>query len=218
MTGQKVIVIGATGLVGSYLMRLLLQDDRFSTVKVFVRRSTAIDHPKLEEHIIDFNEPEQWKHLVTGDILFSCLGTTLKTAGSKEAQYKVDHNYQFNFAKAAAENGVQVYVLVSAAMANENSRIFYTRMKGELERDVIQLPFEYIHIIQPGMLAGERKENRPLEKIATPVIQFLNKLGIAKKQKPVHASIVAQAMINVSFKKHKPVNTYSLLQVFEQAK
>jgi uncharacterized protein YbjT (DUF2867 family) len=218
MPGQTAIVIGATGLVGSYLMQLLLHDNRFSTVKVFVRRSTTIDHPKLEEHIIDFNEPEQWKHLVAGDILFSCLGTTLKTAGSKEAQYKVDHTYQFNFAKVAAENGVQVYVLVSAAMANVNSRIFYTRMKGELERDVMQLPFEYIHIIQPGMLAGERKENRPLEKIATPVIQFLNKLGIAKKQKPVHASIVAQAMINVSFKKHKSVNTYSLLQVFEQAK
>jgi len=218
MDQRIAIVIGATGLVGTQLVQLLLKDDRFSIIKIFARRSIGINHQKLQEHVIDFDHPEQWKHLVTGDVLFSCLGTTLKTAGSKEAQYKVDHNYQFSVAKPAADNGVPVYVLVSAAMANEHSKIFYTRMKGELERDVKQLPFEYIHIIQPGMLTGDRKENRPFEKIATPFIQFLNKLGIAKKQKPIHASIVAQAMINVSFKKESKVNTYSLLEVFEQGK
>jgi len=142
----------------------------------------------------------------------------LKTAGSKEVQYKIDHNYQFNTAKTAAENGVSIYVLISAALASEHSKIFYTRMKGELERDIKQLPFKYIHIIQPGMLVGERKENRPFEKIAVPALQFLNRIGIAKKQKPIHASIVAQAMINVSFKKENHVTTYSLLEVFEQAK
>lgn len=218
MNSGTAIVIGATGLVGSSLVQLLLEDDRFLAVKVLVRRSTEIRHLKLQEHIINFDHPAQWKHLVKGDVLFSALGTTLKSAGSKEAQYKIDHTYQFNVAKAASENSVPVYVLVSAAMANEHSKIFYTRMKGELERDIRNLPFDYIHIIQPGMLVGNRKENRPFEKIGTPVLQFLNKLGIAKKQKPIHVSIVAQAMINVSFKKKNHVNTYSLLEVFEQAK
>ena len=218
MNQRTAIVIGATGLVGSHLVQLLLNDNRFTGIKIFARRSTGINHAKLEEYIIDFDHPDQWKHLVTGDVLFSSLGTTLKTAGSKEAQYKIDHTYQFNVAKAAADNHVPVYVLISAAMASEHSRIFYSRMKGELERDIKELPFEYIHIIQPGMLIGERKENRPFEKIATPFILFLNKLGIAKKQKPIHASIVAQAMINVSFKRQKHINTYSLLEVFEQAK
>ena len=218
MNSGTAIVIGATGLVGSSLVQLLLEDDRFLAVKVLVRRSTGIRHLKLQEHIINFDHPAQWKHLVKGDVLFSALGTTLKSAGSKEAQYKIDHTYQFNVAKAASENSVPVYVLVSAAMANEHSKIFYTRMKGELERDIRNLPFDYIHIIQPGMLVGNRKENRPFEKIGTPVLQFLNKLGIAKKQKPIHVSIVAQAMINVSFKKENHVNTYSLLEVFEQAK
>lgn len=218
MDQRKAIVIGATGLVGSQLVQLLLKDARFSTLKVFVRRRTGVQHLKLQEHIIDFDDPEQWKHLITGDVLFSCLGTTLKTAGSKEAQYKVDYTYQFSVAKAAAENAVSDYVLISAALANEHSRIFYTRMNGELERDVRQLSFKHIHIIQPGMLTGERKENRPFEKIGTPVLQFLNKLGFAKKQRPIHASIVAQAMINVSFKKQNRYNTYTLLEVFEQAK
>ena len=218
MNSGTAIVIGATGLVGSSLVQLLLEDDRFLAVKVLVRRSTEIRHLKLQEHIINFDHPAQWKHLVKGDVLFSALGTTLKSAGSKEAQYKIDHTYQFNVAKAASENSVPVYVLVSAAMANEHSKIFYTRMKGELERDIRNLPFDYIHIIQPGMLVGNRKENRPFEKMGTPVLQFLNKLGIAKKQKPIHVSIVAQAMINVSLKKENHVNTYSLLEVFEQAK
>src|SRR5215203_2780704 len=218
MDQQTAIVIGATGLVGLTLVQLLLKDDRFSRVKILARRSTAIKHSNLEENTINFDNPEQWKHLVKGDVLFSALGTTLKAAGGKEAQYKVDHTYQLNVAKAAAENNVPVYVLISAAMANERSRIFYTRMKGELERDIRQLPFKYIHIIQPGMLVGDRIENRPFEKMGTPVLQFLNKLGIARKQKPIHASVVAQAMINVSFKKQNRINTYSLLEVFEQAK
>lgn len=218
MDQQIAIVIGATGLVGSSLVQLLLKDDRFSRVKILTRRTTGINHSKLEEHIINFDAPKQWKHLVKGDVLFSALGTTLKLAGSKEAQYKIDHNYQFAVAQSAAQNDVPVYVLISAAMANEHSKMFYTRMKGELERDIIQLPFKYIHIIQPGMLVGDRIENRPFEKIGTPFLQFLNKLAIAKKQKPIHASIVAQAMINAAFKKQQHSNTYSLLEVFELAK
>ncbi len=215
---KTAIVIGATGLVGKELVKLLLAENRFSTVKIFARRSVGVSNQKVQEHLVNFDKPEKWKHLVIGDVLFSALGTTLKTAGSKEAQYKIDHTYQYDVAKAAAENGVPVYVLVSAAGANEHSRIFYSRMKGELERDIKPLPFEHIHIMQPGMLDGDRKENRPFEKIGLPLLKFLNKLGIAKTQKPVHASIVARAIINVSFKKEKKVNTYTLLEVFEQAK
>ena len=218
MEQQTAIVIGATGLVGSSLVQLLLKDERFISIKVLARRTSGIDHPKLREYIVSFDAPEQWKDFVKGDVLFSALGTTLKVAGSKEGQYKIDHNYQLAVARSAAQNNVPVYVLISAAMANEHSKMFYTRMKGELERDVIQLPFKYIHIIQPGMLVGDRVENRPFEKIGTPFLQFLNKLGIAKKQKPIHASIVAQAMINAAFKNHQHVNTYSLLEVFELAK
>lgn len=217
MNTRIAIVIGATGLVGSHLLRQLMEDRRFAGIRVFARRGTGLSHPKLEEHVVDFERVGQWQQQLTGDVLFSALGTTLKTAGSKEAQYRVDHTYQYNVAKSAAMNGVPVYVLVSAAMASEHSHLFYSRIKGELERDIKQLPFRSIHIMQPGMLTGDRKEVRPFEKIGTPLLQFLNRLGIARSQKPIHASIVAKAMINVSFKAGEGVNTYSLLEVFKQA-
>src|SRR6476620_5956622 len=214
---KTALVIGATGLVGNELVHQLLADDRFGAVLVFVRRSMGILHSKLQEFIINFDEPQSWNHLVKGDVLFSALGTTLKKAGSKEAQYIIDHDYQYNFAQAAAQNQVPVYVLVSSAMASVSSRIFYTRMKGELERDIQLLPFQAIHIMQPGMLQGNRKENRPGEKIGLSVIRLLNKMGIALKQKPVPASIVAKAMINVSFKNDKRISVYALTQVFTAA-
>jgi aspartate-semialdehyde dehydrogenase len=90
---KTALVIGATGLVGNELVHQLLADDRFGAVLVFVRRSMGISHSKLQEFIINFDEPQNWSHLVKGDVLFSALGTTLKKAGSKEAQYKIDHDY-----------------------------------------------------------------------------------------------------------------------------
>ncbi|RYZ52480.1 MAG: NAD-dependent epimerase/dehydratase family protein [Sphingobacteriales bacterium] len=217
MSYLTAIVTGATGLTGTELVNQLLEDSRFEQVVVFVRRSTGISHPKLREHIIRMEKPEEWQHLVKGDVLFSAMGTTIAAAGSKPAQYRVDHTYQFWFAKAAADNQVPVYVLLSSAMANPDSRIFYTRMKGELERDILKLPFHYIRIIQPGMLGGDRKEHRSGEKMGMAILRFFNKLGLMKSQAPIHVSMVAKAMINASFEQEEKVRIYALKEVFHQA-
>lgn len=111
---MKALLIGATGATGKDLLELLLKDEEIHQVDVFVRRELNTKHEKLNTHIIDFDNPEEWKHLVKGDVLFSCLGTTLKLAGSKEAQWKIDYEYQYQFAKIAKENNVNSYVGVGS--------------------------------------------------------------------------------------------------------
>jgi len=192
------LVAGATGLVGKQLVNQLLQNQAFAKTVVFVRRTTGIVHPKLVEHVINFDEPAAWSHLLQGDILFSALGTTIRQAGSQQAQYRVDHTYQLNLAKAAATNGVSKYVLVSSVGANAASPFFYTRMKGELEEEVKKLPFRQVDILQPSLLDGDRQNKRPLEKFSIVATTLFNKLGLMKKYRPVKGAVVAAAMIRLA--------------------
>jgi uncharacterized protein YbjT (DUF2867 family) len=210
---KTAIVIGATGLVGRQLTELLLKDTRFEKVKVLGRRSTNIMHDKLEEHIVTFDEPDDWKKLVTGDVLYSVLGTTLRTAGSKEAQYKIDYTYQYKIAKMAAANEVPEYVLISSAGSSPNSKIFYSRIKGELERDIQKLPFETIHILRPGMLEGSRETVRTGERIGIGVMKVLSQIPGLKRLQPIHARNVAQAMINATFRHVIGIHSYTLEEV-----
>jgi uncharacterized protein YbjT (DUF2867 family) len=214
---KTAVVIGATGLVGSHLVDLLLQDNRFDKVKIFIRRTTGITNSKLEEHIINFDDTDTWQNKVTGDVLFSALGTTIRQAGSQPAQYKIDYTYQYNFAKTAAQNGIRTYVLISSAGASAQSRLFYSRMKGELEEAIIKLSFSHIHIIQPGILTGPRKENRLGEKVGIAVLSVLHRVPGLHKYKPIHAGLVARAMINASFDESKVLKTHTLQDVFDLA-
>lgn len=194
---MKALVIGATGATGKDLVNQLLNDKDYEEVNIFVRKPVSIDNPKLKTHIVDFEKPEEWKDLVKGDVAFSCLGTTLKAAGSKEAQRKVDYDYQYNFAKTAKENKVDDYILVSSYGANPNSKIFYSRMKGELEQSIKDLDFNKITIFQPGML--DRKDSeRTGEVLGGKIIRFANKFGVFTEQKPLPTDILAKAMINSS--------------------
>jgi uncharacterized protein YbjT (DUF2867 family) len=190
------IVIGATGLVGTALINELCKHPEFSTIKVFHRRKIGAFHSKVEEHVVNFNEIESWKHKIQGDVLFSALGTTLKVAGSKEKQYLVDYTFQYNVAKHAAEQGVKQYILVSSGGANPNSSMFYLRMKGELEKDINELSFQSTYFIRPNLLKGDRIEKRIGEQVGEFILTALNKFGILLAQKPIHVSQVAREMIN----------------------
>lgn len=213
---KTAIVIGSTGLVGTELIDLLLKSDEYSHVISFVRRASGVSHPKLTEHIVDFNKPEAWSDLVKGDVLFSTMGTTIKQAKSKENQFRVDYTFQFETAKSAAKNGVPTYVLVSSAQANSKSLNFYTNMKGKLEDDVKKLPFKNIQILQPGQLDGNRKEHRAAEKFGLKVIYKLNSWGLLKRFRPIQGKEVAQAMLSLARKSTS--ETYKLDELFALAK
>jgi uncharacterized protein YbjT (DUF2867 family) len=195
----------------------LLDDGRFGKVLSFGRKETGQAHPKLEEHVVDFDAPESWSSLVKGDVAFSSLGTTRKQAGSLAAQKKVDYDYQLAFAKAAASNGVASYVLVSSSSADPSSRIFYTRIKGELDREVQQLGFERVRIMRPSLLGGDRPQSRAGEKIGSAVLGVFNALGLARKYREIPGSVVARAMINAALDPQKGTRICTLDELFAEA-
>ena len=193
---KTAIVVGASGLIGKTLVRKLLEDNRYKSVKVFVRRSINISNTKLVEHIVDFDKITEWKNKIIGDELYSAMGTTIKKAGSKEAQYKIDVTYQYEFAKAAAENGVKSYFLVSSSGANTKSKLFYMKIKGELEEKVKLLSFNKIRIFRPSLLLGDRDERRFGEKAAERLLKIVVPLfPFLKNQRPIEGEKVARAMI-----------------------
>lgn len=194
-----IIIIGATGLVGSEILRYALGDERVDKIKVFVRRSTEMTHPKLEESIVDFENLQEWRENIKGHILFSALGTTLKQAGTREAQRVVDYDFQLRVAQAAKLNGVSSLVLVSAPGANTKSHFAYTKMKGELERDVMKLSFDKLVIVRPGLLKGPRVHKRFLEQNSGKVLSLLPNIPGLEALRPMSGRLVAHCCIETAF-------------------
>lgn len=194
---MKAIVIGATGATGKALVCQLLQDPQFSEVVVFVRRKSFEPNPSLKEEVIDFREIEKYEAAIKGDVVFSCIGTTLKAAGSKDAQWEIDVEYPFRFAKAARRNEVPAFCLLSGMTANEHSKIFYSRMKGTLENKIKALGFPRLFIFQPSALIRPDTDRKG-EQIMTPVLQFFNRLGLFRSWKPLPVAQVAKLMIQKS--------------------
>ncbi|MGC3996881.1 MAG: NAD(P)H-binding protein [Anaeromyxobacter sp.] len=188
------VVAGATGLVGRALVTQLSTHPRFGAVVALVRRPSGLSGGSVSEQVVDFQSPGSYAGAVKGDVLFSALGTTLKVAGSEAAQYRVDHDYQLQVAEAARGNGVPALVLVSAAGASPRARIFYSRMKGELERDVERLAFPRTRLLRPGLLDGDGQEDRPGERWA---LRLLRPLGpvLPAPLRPIAVATVARAAI-----------------------
>lgn len=208
MEKLNALVIGATGATGQEIVSQLLEDDSFNSVSIFVRKDPNITHSKLKTYVIDFSKLEEYKELIKGDVLFSCLGTTLRDAGSKEKQYLVDYTYQYEFAKIASDNGVPIYSLISSTGSNENSPFFYPKIKGKLEEAVKKLPFKIIQILQPPTLIRQKNLIRLGEKIGIKIFGFLNSFGILKSQMPLPVSNLAKVMVeNIKMKQKEKVKT-----------
>lgn len=190
---KTAIVLGATGLIGKKVTEHLLKNDTYSTVIILVRKPLNINHPKLKQHIFNYDAIDNT--LLKGDDLFCCLGTTIKTAGSKEAFRKVDLDYVVNVAKASKVNGINHFAVISAMGANKNSTVFYNQIKGEMEESIKAVGFNSTYIIRPSLLLGDRKEFRFGELIGKFFMITLSFL-IPKKYRAIYDVQVAISMIH----------------------
>ncbi|MCC9062817.1 oxidoreductase [Flavobacterium piscisymbiosum] len=195
---KKAIVYGASGLVGSYILETLLNNANYEQVIIVVRAALNIQHTKLKTIIGDYNSLTEVVKGIPVDEVFIALGTTQKKTPDKKLYYQIDHDYPVLAAKLAKENGAKAVFLVSAIGANAKSSIFYTKMKGETEQDIINLNLDHTHIFRPSMILGDRKESRPLEKVFIGIFKLINPLfmGGMNKYKGIEAAHIAKAMVN----------------------
>ena len=201
---RKALIIGATGLIGNELVKLVSESDYYGKIYVLVRRETGFSSGKIEEIVTNFNKPEESLDNIQAEDIYNCLGTTMKNAGSKEEFYKVDFSYPIEIARILKSNGGEIFLNVSALGANKNSVIFYNRVKGELEEALWETGFHALVNFRPSLLLGDRKEKRTAEDIAKKTYKVLDKIfvGPLKKYSAIKAKTVARAMFEMA--KRKP--------------
>ncbi len=190
---MKAVIIGASGATGKKLVDNILADKQYQSVTIFVRNTTTRKHPKLIEYVIDFSKIEDYTQYIIGDVIFSCLGTTLSTAGSKDNQWKIDFDIPAKFAEIARQNNIKSFVLVSSFGASAESKIFYNMMKGKLEEKISELNFEQYIIFRPGALIRPDSD-RLGEKLAVKFLALTNKAGLLKKYRPLEVDTLADKL------------------------
>lgn len=216
---RTALLLGATGLVGGHCLELLLEDDAYEKVVSIGRRKSRHEHAKLIHHTVDFERLDDSAHLFHCDDLFCCLGTTIKKAGSQDAFRMVDFTYVRESARLASEQGTEQFLLVSALGADAHSRIFYNRIKGEVEEAVARFPFHGVHIFRPSLLLGERAEFRAGEVVAEKAMKVFSLflVGRLRKYRAVRALTVARAMIKAARRQAACVNIFESDRIAEMA-
>ncbi len=200
MSGKTALLAGASGLVGSHVLNLLAEDAAFGRIKLITRKPLAVSLEKVSEIIVDFDELNQFSQRLASDVVFCCLGTTIKAAGSQTNFRKVDFTYCLELAKAAKAQGAKQFILVSSMGADDKSSNFYLRTKGEIETAISALNFDSFCILRPSMLLGNRKETRPGELIGKVIMQVTGFLfaGPLKKYKAIEAQTVARCLVELA--------------------
>lgn len=207
---KTALVLGATGLIGKELVRILLENGQYEKIQLLVRRPVEFNNKKCDTHIVNFDELHKYSALFQVDDVYCCLGTTIKKAKTKDAFRRVDYEYPVESAKLAKNNGAEKFLIVSSMGADANSRIFYSRVKGELEESLRRLNFPSLQIFRPSLLLGNREEFRFGEKVAEKASGFLNfiMIGPLRHYKGIQAKKVAEAMAIIAHSDKKGTTTY----------
>ena len=202
---KTALIFGSSGLIGSCLLDLIVNDNNYSKIRLFVRSEPVNTSPKIEIIKTDFNNLENHKDSIVGDICFFCIGTTKKNTPDKNEYINIEYNFPVKVAKIAKSNSVNNFIYVSSIGANTNASGLYLRNKGQAEEELKKLNFSKLGIMRPSFLMGNRKEKRFGEKIGIFLFKLLSPLflGPLKKMKPIQSEKVAHAMINVAQKDYK---------------
>jgi len=208
---NKAIIAGASGLIGSKLLNILLYESYYDEVLILVRKELPVSNKKLVQLVIDFDKLDDHAVAVTGHAIFCCLGSTQKKTPDLAVYRKIDHDYPLKLAQLARQNGVEQFHLVSSIGANSQSSNFYTKMKGETEADIEQEKMKCLHIYRPSFLVGARNESRPRERFFLGLMKLINPLlvGSLRNYRSIPAETVARAMFNESIKKQEGVFVHS---------
>lgn len=200
MTNKTALLFGATGLTGSFLLQELLKEEAYSNIVVVTRKETGVRHNKIHELVTDFRDRQLLNEVIKADVLFCCLGTTIKKAGSQAAFRKVDLELPLLLAEIASKNNVPAFIIMSSIGAKAGTSNFYLRTKGEMENGVLKAGIPNVAIFRPSMLMGARAELRLAEFLGKIAINALSPLfsGPFRKYKPIESKDVARAMLRIA--------------------
>lgn len=222
MNELTAVVLGASGLTGGLLVNELLNDPDYKTVRVLVRKTLTLIHPKLQQQIVDFNNKEDiFQKMGEGDVLFSCIGTTQKKVKGDNVLYeKIDHDIPVNAAEAAIPHHFKKFLIISSVGANQNASNFYLKLKGKTENSIKQFPFESISIFQPSLLNGRKKDRRSGEQIAETFMDLLSflMLGPLLKYRAIGADNLARAMAFEGKQKKSGIHYYRYQEIMDMAR
>lgn len=197
---KSAIILGATGLTGSALLKRLIDDERYGTIKLFSRSKIKDAPKKIQQFVGDLLKLEDFKPDFTADEVYCCIGTTTKKTPDKKLYKHIDYGIPVAAAKLAHENGIPTFLVISAMGAHKKSNVFYTRTKGEMEHAVLKYGIRNTYILRPALIGGERNEYRIGEKIGLTLLKILQPLFIGglKKYKIIDADCIAQAMVTLA--------------------
>lgn len=209
------LVLGANGLIGEFVVDFLLKNSDYQTVYAVSRKGIDIENPKLIQIMADADNIEEKIKEISVDHFFSCIGSTKSKTPDKEEYYRIDHDYPIHVARLLKQNGCEQVCLISSVGANAGSKNFYLKLKGETEQSFIKLNFRGLHIFQPSLLIGQRKEQRSFEYLAqklSPVLDIFL-FGSLKNFKSIRAEAVAKAMINIALAEQAGTHIYKTKEI-----